>query len=306
MTGGNGFVGNHLRAALANKLSALSSLLIAGREPECDVFLELSDAGSVESAVRSVRPDLIIHLGGEASVAAASRDAINAWRINVAGTLALAATFGDCSPAGTFFFISSAEVYGGAALESPATETIPASPISVYGKSKLAAEWMLSSALPSAARLITVRPSNHLGPGQDTRFAIPSFARQIAEGEQADRAVSIKVGNLDARRDFMDVRDVVRAYVALLMLPWAPGTRATYNVASGVTRGVGEIMGMLQSHATVATSLEFDPDRQRANELPSMHVDASLLRAATGWSPLYAIEQTVADILGDARQSVHN
>lgn len=305
MTGGNGFVGGHLRQALGGG-STESTVLVAGREPECDIALDLADPASVESAVRSVRPDLVIHLAGEASVAAAAKDAAETWRINVVGTLALATAFGEVSPEGGFFFTSSAEVYGAAFLDGPASETTPSAPTSVYGETKLAAERLLAAVLPQAARLVTVRPSNHFGPGQDARFALPSFARQIAEGERAGGPVSIRVGNLDAARDFMDVRDVVRAYVALLDLPRAAGARDTYNVASGVTHSVGELLDMLRARAVVATGLVIDPQRQRANEIPVAAVDAGLLRSATGWMPAFPVEASIADILGDARRNLRD
>jgi GDP-4-dehydro-6-deoxy-D-mannose reductase len=171
-------------------------------------------------------------------------------------------------------------------------------PNSVYGRTKLAAEQMLADVLPAELRLIVVRPSNHVGPGQDERFALPSFARQLAEGERAGGPIAISVGNLEAERDFMDVRDVVRAYLALLA---NAESRGVYNIASGSVRPVRELLDMMRSAARVETRVEVDPDRQRAVDIPVAAVNADRIRAETGWKPCFAMERTLADLLADVR-----
>lgn len=300
VTGGSGFVGGHLIRALAQNDTL--EIVRAGREPDCEVHFDLERPETIANAVEAIGPDIVFHLAGEASVAAASRDAALMWRTGLAGSLALAEALAEYAPACTLVFASSAEVYGAAFLDGVANELTRPAPQSPYAQTKLATEQMLAAVLPKSTTLIVARPSNHVGPGQHERFALPSFAAQLAFGEERRSPPLIRVGNLDAERDFMDVRDVVQAYLMLIERYAGSGGRYLFNIASGTARTVGSLLEALRGQATIASEIEIDPDRLRREEIPRAALDAARLRSATGWLPLVSIGQSIQDILQDARQ----
>lgn len=300
VTGAAGFVGTHLCAHLAERFPS-ATIRTAGREPGNDLRLDLGEGAAAGETIVAARPDAIVHLAGEASVAGADRAAAETWRVNLGGTLAIADALARAGSDATMLFVSSAEIYGTAFLDGPVTERTPPQPASVYAQTKYATEQMLAGVLPPSMTLIAARPSNHIGPGQSARFAIPSFADQIAAGERRG-AVAIDVGNLETGRDFLDVRDVVLAYGDLLARFHGSGARKTFNIASGRTRTIRSILDLLIREATVPCTVRVDPDRVRPAEIPSADVSAAALYEATGWQPDIAIERTVTDVMGDARR----
>ena len=198
------------------------------------------------------------------------------------------------APGAVVVAVGSGEVYG-PPERLPVTEDAPLRPQSPYAVSKAAAE-LLAGLYADAHGLRVVRPRafNHAGPGQDPSYAIASFARQIAEG----RGV-ITTGNPDTRRDFTDVRDVVRAY-RLLAERGEPGI---YNVCSGRTASAAELVAALARIAGVEVEHRVDPALQRAHEVAENRGSFDALHAATGWRPEIGLEQTLADALEDARRA---
>jgi GDP-4-dehydro-6-deoxy-D-mannose reductase len=303
VTGGTGFVGRHLVYHLRRRLPPTAMLAVGGRGEEgSDIAFDLSDPASIRAAISETRPDLVVHLAGEASVASATATASRAWRLNVGGTMALAEAIAAESPDCTVLFASSSEVYGEVFLEGAAKESDRPKPNAVYAQSKLAAEQSLAVMLPPQARLFIARPSNHIGPGQAEHFAISSFAHQLVERERVAEAAAIRVGNLEAQRDFLDVRDVVRAYDALLALPVAPAVREIFNISLGKVHTIRFVLDELRSSARVASEVVVDPLRYRASEIQVAMVDSSKLRAQTGWQPAIPIEHSVRDVLDDWRR----
>lgn len=311
VTGGSGFVGRHLidalRPALADgarivvgRSSAGGNHQIVGDAADV-VVMDLNRPDSVRAAIDAIRPDAVVHLAGQASVATATGAAAQTWRLNVTGTLALAEAVEALCPAATVLFASSAEVYGTAFLDGPVRDGVRPDPRSVYARSKLAAEQILSTVLPATVRLLMARPTNHVGPGQGDRFVLPSFAAQIVAIERGERPPVIQVGNLDSVRDFMDVRDVAAAYVRMLSHADAMPTPATLTLASGVPRRVGDLLDMMIAISGVAATIAIDPARARPSEIPIAAVDPAGACAVLGWSPSVSIEKTIADILTDAR-----
>jgi GDP-4-dehydro-6-deoxy-D-mannose reductase len=230
--------------------------------------------------------------------------------VNVDGTLALAAASGRLPERPTFVFVSSSEVYGDSFRGGAASETTPLHPLSAYAKSKAAAEAGLATALPQGARLVILRPFNHTGVGQDLRFVLPSLAAQVAEIESGRRPARLEVGNLDAVRDFMDVRDVCDAYLAVLgvarQLPRLGVARAessVFNIASGKPRRIGDYVEMLRRQAKVAFEVAVDPARLRASDIPVMAGSSARLEALTGWRPRVPMEQTLNELLDHFRRS---
>lgn len=309
VTGGNGFVGMHLLPALQGRLSSDARIFVAQHGSAAlsigeSVPFDLFDEHSIRDAILGVRPDLVIHLAGEASVVTASEEAARTWTANFCGTLTLASALAACSPGATFLFVSSAEVYGDAFADGTVTEATAPRPSSVYAQSKLASEQMLASVVPAAGTLIVTRPCNHIGPGQSTRFALPSFAEQIAAGEAEGKPVRICVGDLGSLRDFLDVRDVVGAYIRLIESKALRGRQSIVNVSSGTERSVASMLDQLRGLADIPTEVVIDPERLRPPEPYGRRIDASRLRALTGWAPEWPLERTLREILDWRRSGI--
>jgi GDP-4-dehydro-6-deoxy-D-mannose reductase len=176
----------------------------------------------------------------------------------------------------------------------PLDEESPTAPLTPYAASKLAAEALAAQAyLGHGQRVFVVRPFNHIGPGQSPNFAVPALAKRIVDADRS-KASTIPVGNLSARRDFTDVRDVVRAY-RLLIESGRPGT--VYNVCTGRDVSIREIAEGLLALAGTALELQTDPSLVREVEVPVLRGDAGRLSAATGWKPEIPLEQTLSDVL---------
>ena len=198
-------------------------------------------------------------------------------------------------------FTSSVEVYGLTFNHGIATEDSPLRPQSAYARSKAAAETMFADVLPATAQLIVARPSNHSGPGQDQAFVIPSFAAQIA-GVEAGTSTEIRVGNLDAERDFLDVRDVVEAYLALLAKAKDLPARAIFNIASGHPVAIKDILKRLCALSYRDIEVVQDTNRLRPSEVSRVAIDISAI-TALGWAPRYTLDQLLLQVLNHQRPS---
>jgi GDP-4-dehydro-6-deoxy-D-mannose reductase len=275
VTGAHGFVGRHLLAELGERARPL----------EADV----TDRSALTAEVARYEPDAVVHLAALSSVADSWEDAAETWRVNVLGTVnVLEAAFDT-----RVLVASTSEVYG-RADEIPTTESAPVKPVSPYAASKAAAELAANQAREAGADIVVVRPFQHEGPGRDERFAVGSWAAQIAEG-----GGTIRVGDLSARRDITDVRDVCRAY-ALLLDRSVPAD--TYNIATGNAVEMREVLETLIGLAPVPIEIEDDPARARPADVPVLCGDASRLRSATGWEPTIPLDKTLADTLAAARE----
>ncbi len=295
VTGGQGFVGRRLVARLRSlgveiHVGAVSGVALDA--PYCGVVpFDLEDAASVDEAVARVRPDLVVHLAAQSSVGQAAGDEATTWAVNVDGSGRLAEAVIRHSPEALFLFPSSAEVYGAAFLDGMATEETKPKPVSVYARSKLAAEEVLKSTL-SRSRLIITRPANHSGAGQDVRFVLPSFAAQIRSGAQ-----QIRVGNLSAERDFLHVDDVIDAMLSLVMASHRLPSHATFNIASGRTWRIAVLLDKLIEMAGGDIKIVVDPDRLRPAEIPVAALSTALIGEATGWRPSRSVEQILRELL---------
>jgi GDP-4-dehydro-6-deoxy-D-mannose reductase len=280
VTGADGFVGRHALARL--QLADVETIAFTGDVRDADACLE---------QVRASRPGAILHLAAISSVADAWRDPDAVSDVNVGGTRNLLAAAATAAPDARFVLVSSAEVYGAVPEhEQPIGEDTPARPRSPYAASKLEAE---AVALAADLDTVVARPFPHIGPGQDERFAIASFAGQIAAIERGAPAI-LRVGNLDARRDISDVRDVVGAYFALL---GATGTADIYNVGSGRAWRIGDVLTSLLALAEREIEVVPDPERLRPADTPLLVGDASRIERDLGWRAERPLEQTLLDIL---------
>jgi GDP-4-dehydro-6-deoxy-D-mannose reductase len=298
ITGASGFVGGHLLKALRARLSPEAAVHRADRTGSRPV--DILDADALRAFVADARPDLVFHLAAQASVGQSASAGADTWRVNLCGTVNLAEAIAAEAPTATVAFASSSEVYGAAFNSGTMDEDATPIPQSPYARSKLAAEWAIRDALSPENRLLVFRPTNHSGPGQDTRFVLPAFAEQIAAIEAGRQPPVIKVGSLTAERDFLDVRDVVEAYLDAVAAP-ATAAHETFNIASGRLVPVGRLLDELLAMTTADIAVEQDPARLRPSDIPRAAVDATRLRSRTGWSPRRSLRQMIADVLDDRR-----
>ncbi len=296
VTGASGFVGRHLLPALQASFAGVQ--VFAGH-------VDVTDRNAVSNLVRDARPDACIHLAAITTVADARQNPDRAWQVNLHGTLNLARAVLDHVPDCRLLFASSAEIYGRSFADGrPLDETATLVPMNSYAATKAAADLALGAMASDGLRIVRLRLFNHTGPGQSDDFVVPAFARQIAMIESGRQASPLRVGGLDSRRDFLDVRDVCGAYVACLRRG-ADLTPATIlNIASGVPRRVGDILSELLDLAELRTEITTDAGRLRGPEILSASGDAGRARMLLGWAPAIAWRQTLADVLADCRARV--
>jgi GDP-4-dehydro-6-deoxy-D-mannose reductase len=285
ITGGHGFVGRWLREHLAKE----------GDDVVAPLELEITDEDDVASALKAAQPDAIYHLAALTHVGQSWQQPDETFRVNALGTLRTLEAVRRVSPSARVLVVGSAEVYGHVTPDQlPVGETAPVRPVSPYAASKAAAEIVaLQAHLGHGLDVVQVRSFNHVGPGQSPDFVVPALARRVAEAA-ASGSRSIRVGNLEPRRDFTDVRDVVRAY-RLLVEKGVAGE--IYNVCSGHDVSVGELANRLARLAGVELELVPDPDLVRPVDVPVLRGDPAKLVAATAWRPELSLDQTLSEML---------
>jgi GDP-4-dehydro-6-deoxy-D-mannose reductase len=285
VTGGGGFAGRHLLAHLRE----LDGEPVAPSRAE----LDLLDASAVAAAVRSARPQRVFHLAALPSVAQSWRAPKRALLENVAMTLHVLEAVRTEAPEAAVVLASSGEVYG-PPERLPIDEDARLRPQNPYAVAKAACD-LLGGQYADAhgLRLVRTRAFNHAGPGQSDEYVVGTLTRQVAEAEAAGRAeVLLRTGSPGSKRDFTDVRDVVRAYAGVADLP-----PSAYNVCSGRSVSVATLVEMLRECVRVEVRHEIDPARVRAHDVPEIRGTAERLRWATGWMPEIPLERTVADAL---------
>jgi GDP-4-dehydro-6-deoxy-D-mannose reductase len=312
VTGAGGFVGGHLLAYLgrSSDWTVHGTVLNEGEkrpglaEMCAELWmLDLRDPDAVTHLVETVRPERIFHLAGQAYVPRSFEDPWETLEINIRSTLNLLQAVHQNKLPTRVLVVTSAEIYGAVRPEQlPLTENTPFSPSSPYSVSKIAQDMLtLQYALTHKVFTVRMRPFNHIGPGQNNRFAVSDWASQIAEAEVGRRAPMVDVGHLGAARDFTDVRDVVRSY-ALAINGGDPG--AVYNVCSGKAYTMQTILDKLTALSKVPIEIRVDPKRMRPSDTPMLLGDYSRLRDRTGWQPEIPIDQTLSDVLDEWRQRV--
>lgn len=297
ITGAAGFAGSHLLDLLAGTADLVAW---SRSEPAADRAslarwqrVDLLDREATRVAVSTLRPAQVYHCAGMPHVAESFADTATPLRSNVLGTHHLLDAIRGAGLSCRIVITGSALVYGRS--DGPLREDSPIAPGSPYAVSKLAQEELaFRAAREDGLDVVLTRPFNHIGPRQKPSFMAPSVARQIAAIERNEADPVLRVGNLQAVRDLSDVRDVVRAYAALMR---AGTTGEVYNVCSGVGRSMQQVLDGLVARARVPITVEVDPARFRANDTPVLVGDYGRLRAATGWTPRVDFEQTLDDLL---------
>ncbi len=291
VTGAGGFVGPYLLAALRAE----------GAEV-VDYHVDVNDIATLRAALEASRPSVVFHLAAQTFVPEALRTPLPTYETNAMGTARLAeavrAYSGGVPP--RIVFASSAEVYGARdAGEYPLVETLDLRPANPYGASKAAAEAiLLGEASSFGLEVVITRAFNHIGPGQDVRFVVASSAAQLAR-IAAGGPPLLLVGNLETARDFLDVRDVVRAYVALAR---EGESGQIYNVCSGRAVAIRDVLRELIAIARVPVEVREDPARTRGADIPLSVGDPAKLRAKTGWEPHIPLVRSLRDVYAAAQK----
>ena len=291
VTGVAGFVGQRLEA----RLEAAGAQVIG-----TDMELDVADADRVADAVSAARPDAIVHLAAISFVPEADRNPQAVYRVNFLGAQSILEATRKISPGVRLLLVASGHIYGSADPgDPPFDESSPLRPDSAYSWSKTAADLLAGVYEDRGVDVVRIRPFNHTGPGRPDRFVESSFARQIAEIEAGVRPPRMAVGNLDAVRDFLDVDDVIDAYVRLLdpKVPAGP-----YNVASGRGISIRDLLDLLLAESSIRPEIEVDQARWRPSD--SSVGSAERLEKATGWAPTIPLRETLKRLLDGWRQAV--
>ena len=253
--------------------------------------------------LRRTQPDAVYHLAAVSSVGMSLSRPVATMDVNVSGTTGLLEAIKRESPRTPVLFVSSAEVYGRVRpAHVPIQETQAPAPRNPYAASKLAAEEVCHYYERTfGLRIVVARSFNHTGPGQSQGFVIPDFASQVAQIERHGGRGTLRVGNLNARRDISDVRDIVRGY-RLLMQKGKPGD--VYHLGSGRAHRVGDLLKWLLAFSTHNIKVERDPERMRPSDIPVLLASVDKVRRRTGWRSTVPIETTLLDTLNYWRKHV--
>jgi GDP-4-dehydro-6-deoxy-D-mannose reductase len=299
VTGASGFVGRHF----CELIRSTQDWRAFGTPADFD----LHDDDKVERVIDALpaAPDAVLHLAAQSNVPQAFASPEATFDVNFLGTLRLLKALKRSGFRGRFLFAGTADAYGLVPdNELPVDENRPLRPRNPYAVSKAAAEnlvyqWSQTEGLDA----VIARPFNHIGPGQDERFAVGAFARQVAEIALGRRGSTIEVGDIEVTRDFTDVRDVVRAYLALFV----HGERGhVYNIGSGTEIRLGDLLNRLIQLANIEALVVSDPQRMRPAEQRRMRAETHRIREASGWRPSFSLDQTLVDTLNYWKEKLTN
>jgi GDP-4-dehydro-6-deoxy-D-mannose reductase len=305
ITGATGFVGTHLTRRIDAHFGTAAEVFPTSKEAEVGPSgaavqaLDVTDARAVAEAVASVQPSHVVHLSGISSPSEAVADPRLAWEVNTLGTRALADAIVRHAPDCRLIFASTGLVYGGGAtVEQPFTEDSPLAPESEYAVTKAAADLLVGAMSRRGLRSVRLRLFNHTGPGQSELFAVPSFAAQIARIEAGVQEPTVRVGPLDALRDFLDVRDVTAAYVAVIEQSERLPEHPVLNIASGKGREMrsllAELIGLSPVKIDVAAASPSAADGSAPDNLIG---DPTAAARLLSWTPRHSLRDTLEGVL---------
>jgi len=304
ITGISGFVGSHLAEYLLEATDWRVAGTVFGPYGNIGDLCgrlelypaELSRLDVMTFILEQAQPDVVFHLAAQPLVSASQRDPWGTLETNIRVQLNVLEGVAQVKPDCRVLVVGSSEEYGLVSPEDlPIDEDTPLRPLSPYALSKVAQDLMgLQYYLTHKLYVVRVRPFNHIGPRQRVGFVAPDFASQIAAAELGQQPPIIHVGNLEVRRDLADVRDVVRAYVMLIT---HGESGQVYNVGSGQSHSIQELLEILLAMSRVAIEVRQDPNRLRPADVPDAVCDATRIREQTGWQTTISLEQSLRDVL---------
>lgn len=301
ITGISGFVGSYLSKYLLDKNIEVFGLDKSKSESNNTYSIDILDKRAVSEVIEKVEPDLIFHLAGFSSVKKSFEQPELCMKVNVDGTKNLLDAVLKAGINPKILIISSSEVYG-IPKAIPSKETDNTSPVTPYGKSRLEQEKICINYFKKyKLNIIISRSFTHIGPGQQPIFVVSDFAKQIAEIEKKNNAPIIKVGNFKVKRDFTDVRDIVKAYFLTLQ---KGKIGEIYNICSGKSFEIQQILDKLLDMSEKNIEVKVDPDKVRKVDIPILIGDNSKFMSHTGWVPEIPIEKTLRDVLDYWRKKV--
>ena len=300
VTGSEGFVGSHLIKALGESSYEVVATCLPQLIPRKGkyVALDILNLDLVVEVVKQHEPDVIFHLAAISSVAKSFRDRAIAYNTNIAGTANLLEAAKSLDKKAKFFFVSTCEVYGGGENLTEDTPVVLKNP---YAISKYAAELICNDFQSDGLDCVIMRPFTHTGPGQAETFVLPTIAKQISEIEKGKRAPLIELGNIEAKREFLNICDIVDAY--LLSLGKCKFGE-TYNISSGRGHTIAELVKMFAGLSKKSFDLRINPVKVRKVDIPVLLGNGSKFSELTGWSPKVKIEKTLEDLLNFWRAKV--
>jgi GDP-4-dehydro-6-deoxy-D-mannose reductase len=301
VTGCGGFVGPYVTEALVREGFRVWGVdekrEAADASLEGYVTLDLSDGNAVGALIDDVSPDAIVHLAAQSSAGKSYAEPFATLTRNIIPVLNVLESVRKCGQRTRVLAVGSGEVYGPVSeADLPLRESRGPNPVNPYALSKAIQEQCCAQyASLYGTDVVMTRSFNHTGAGQRDTFVLPSFARQVSEIRRGKREPTLDVGDLDLRRDFTDVRDVARAYVELVK---AGGSGEVYNVCSGTSRSLRDLLGLLCRAAGVSPEIRVDPRRVRPNDIRDLRGDPSKIERETGWSSRIDIADTLEWLLG--------
>ncbi|MBI4437469.1 GDP-mannose 4,6-dehydratase [Candidatus Uhrbacteria bacterium] len=306
ITGVTGFVGPHLADLLLSQgdvdvmgtyRDSQNLQTLGPLRDRIELYpMDLTDQATVQETLTQARPDYLFHLAAQSNVAQSWKKSAQTFDVNVLGTIHLFEAIRTLALDPVIQIACSSEQYGLVAQEDlPVTEETAFHPLSPYAVSRVTVDLLSYQYFKSyGLQAIRTRAFNHTGPGQGDQFVCSRFAKKIAEIEKGIAPAVLTVGNLEAVRDFTDVRDVVRAY-AMSVVKGKPGE--TYVIASGVGRSIREVLERLLRMSRVPILVEIDPALLRPSDVPALYGASDKFKEATDWKPEIPFEQTLSDLL---------
>lgn len=300
ITGGDGFVGRYLAAAIAKEGHQVVVSSNVADDSNGVYKLNILDSENIMDILNKYNVDNIFHLAAQSSVAESWKNPNNTININVIGTTNLLEALKKIEYKGKLLLIGSSEEYGMQDYSKPVNEENIMNPGNIYAATKVMQE-MLGKIYSNAYGLdiIMTRSFNHIGVGQSPLFVVSDFCKQVAEIEKGIKEPVIKVGNLSSQRDFTDVRDIVQAYILLTKY----GQKGNvYNIGSGKARSIQEILNIILSFSKGNINIYVDESKYRPIDIPVIEADITKLQSHTNWQPYYRIEDTILEVLNYWRE----
>ncbi len=312
ITGAAGFAARHLICAIEKEgrdeifawVKDEQEARLVSLDEEHIYIADITDEKKVREGIETIRPQLVYHLAAQASVGLSWKLPALTMEVNTVGTIHLLEALRSYSPEAKLLLVGSAEQYGKVTKDQlPIKETRELEGINPYSVSKMTQELMAQMyATGYNMHIVMVRSFNHIGPGQAVNFVIPDWCSQIAAIENGKQAPVLRVGNIQVKRDFTDVRDIVRAYMQLI----EHGTSGeVYNVGSGVSYSLEQILQkIIKASTRQDIHYETDHKKLRPADVEELRADITKLKQTISWNPIYTIEQSLEDILEEMRNKV--